>query len=424
MMAPDKFRNERGGWGFMSELTGSFGKYAERRFRLSGKALIENGHPYFVPTDRLEDASDQWPEGYLSFSHYDYLGLAHHPEVTAAAKKAIDRHGTGVGASRLVGGERVAHRELEDALAEFVGVGGVLSIISGYLTNVSIIDHMLGHKDLLVIDELAHNSIMIGAKSARFETRMYAHNDLGDLERILAEESGKFSRVLIATEGLFSMDGDVTDLPRLMDIKEKHDAWLLLDEAHSLGVLGATGRGSCEHFGIDPNRIELIVGTLSKSFASSGGFICATADVIEWLRFTLSGFVFSVGLSPATVAGAHEALNVLCSEPERVTKLRSNSARFLAKARAANLNTGMAIGEAVIPILFETPEQCVYVSEALMQSGIYAPPVIHVGVPKDLPRIRFFISATHTDADIDRVIAKVAEASAASASAPDRISAE
>ena len=408
----------------MGDKSASFQTFAERRFRLSGKALIENGHPYFVPTDRLEDASAQWPEGYLSFSHYDYLGLAHHPKVTAAAKAAIDRHGTGVGASRLVGGERLAHRELEDALADYIGVGGVLSIISGYLTNVSIINHILGPKDLLVMDELAHNSIVIGSKAGKFETRTYKHNDLDDLARIMDDTKGQFGRILIATEGLFSMDGDITDLPRLMEIKDQHDAWLLLDEAHSFGVLGATGRGLCEHFDIDPNRVELIVGTLSKSFASSGGFICSSAEVIEWLRFTLAGFVFSVGLSPATVAGAHEALNLTRQEPERVTRLRSNSKRFLSRAKAANLNTGTALGEAVIPILFDTPEQCVYVSEALMQSGIYAPPVVHVGVPKDLPRIRFFISASHTDADIDRAIAKIVEASAASASAPDRISAE
>ncbi|WP_204112458.1 aminotransferase class I/II-fold pyridoxal phosphate-dependent enzyme [Shimia biformata] len=391
---------------------------------MSGKALIENGHPYFVPTDSLEDASSQWPQGYLSFSHYDYLGLSHHPAVTAAAKGAIDRHGTGVGASRLVGGERLAHRALENDLANFIGVGGVLSIISGYLTNVSIINHVLGPKDLLIMDDLAHNSIVIGSKTGKFATLTYAHNDLEDLARILEAEAGNYGRVLIATEGLFSMDGDITDLPRLLEIKESHDAWLLLDEAHSFGVLGATGAGLCEHFDIDPGRIELIIGTLSKSFAASGGFICSSAEVIEWLRFTLAGFVFSVGLSPATVAGAHEALNMLRREPERVTRLRANSRYFLSRARATGLNTGTAVGEAVIPVLFDTPEQCVFVAEALMQSGIYAPPVIHVGVPKDLPRIRFFLSASHTEADIDRVIAKVAEARAASTRAPDRISAE
>lgn len=395
----------------MTDANSSFETYAERRFRLAGKSLIENGHPYFVPTDQLEDNSAAWPEGYLSFSHYDYIGLSHHPVVVEAAKAAIDRHGTGVGASRLVGGERLAHRELEDALAKFVGVGGALSIISGYLTNVSLIGHLMGTKDLLITDELAHNSIMTAAKTGRFEYLTYEHNNLDDLNAILTKKRSEYGRVIIATEGLFSMDGDITNLPHLLEIKERHDAWLLLDEAHSFGVLGKTGRGLCEHFDIDPNRIELIIGTLSKSFAASGGFICASANVIEWLRFTLGGFIFSVGLAPSAVAGAHAALEVLDAEPARVTRLRNNSMTFLKLAANAGLNTGTAVGEAVIPILFNTPEECVFVAKALMDTGIYAPPVVHVGVPKDLPRIRFFLSSTHTDKDIQRAITMISSAS-------------
>ncbi|TCL01525.1 7-keto-8-aminopelargonate synthetase-like enzyme [Shimia isoporae] len=408
----------------MTTKENSFLNYADRRFRLSGKALIEDGHPYFVPTDALEARSDEWKDGYLSMSHYDYLGLAHHPALTSAAKKAIDVHGTGAGASRLVGGERLAHQEFERSMADFLGVGATLSVISGYLTNVSVIQLLLGPKDLVIVDELAHNSIMVGAKSVKSDLLTYAHNNLDDLERILNEKREQYSRVLICTEGLFSMDGDITDLPRLLEIKERTDCWLLLDEAHSYGVLGPTGRGSCEHFGIDPSRIEVAIGTLSKSFASSGGFIAANAEVIEWMRFCLPGFVYSVGLSPATVASAHAALATLRSEPDRVTRLRGNSRRFLRRAREAGLNTGTAVGEAVVPILFETPEDCVFVAETLMQQGIYAPPVIHIGVPKDLPRIRFFISETHTEADIDRVIAAVADASASAAAMRNRISAE
>lgn len=408
----------------MKKTESSFLAFADRRFRLSGRALIENGHPYFVPTDALEAQSDQWPEGYLSMSHYDYLGLMHHPATNQAAKDAIDDQGTGVGASRLVGGERLAHRALETDLADFLGVGGVLSIISGYLTNVSVIGLLLGPRDLVVVDELSHNSIVMGARGAKADFETYAHNDLDDLERILREKRANYGRVLICTDGLFSMDGDIADLPRLLEIKDANDAWLLLDEAHSYGVLGATGRGLCEHFDVDPTRVEISIGTLSKSFASSGGFIAANADVIEWMRFCLPGFVYSVGLSPAAVASAHAALGLLRNEPDRVTRLRSNSRYFMQKAHEAGLNCGMALGEAVVPILFETPEDCVTVAEALMQQGIYAPPVVHVGVPKDLPRIRFFISAAHSTADIDRVIGAVATASSAAQAQRLRMSAE
>ena len=395
----------------MSSGCASFLTYVERRFRLAGSALVQDGnHPYFVPTDTLEEEGGPWPDGFLSMSHYDYLGLMHHPETVGAAKAAYDTFGTGAGGSRLVGGERSTHRAFERDLADFLGVGGVLSIISGYLTNVTLIQHMVGGRDLVIADELAHNSIIMGCKAAKCTFLTYPHNDLDALAALLDKQRAHFGRVLIATDGLFSMDGDITDLPKLLEIKEKHDAWLLLDEAHSYGVLGATGRGLCEHFDIDPNRVELAVGTLSKTFGSSGGFVAANERVIEWLRFTLPGFVFSVGLAPATIACAQAALGILRREPERVARLRDNSLTFLNMAHDAGLDTGEAIGEAVVPVLFETPDECVYVAGCLMQQGIYAPPVVHVGVPKDAPRIRFFISAAHEKADLERVINAVAVA--------------
>ncbi|OWU86390.1 8-amino-7-oxononanoate synthase [Oceanicola sp. 22II-s10i] len=382
----------------------SFEGYARRRFKMAGKALLEGGHPWFAQVDALAAAAKDVPGGFLSFAHYDYLGLMHDPRMNAAAKEAIDAFGSGAGASRLVGGERTAHRKFEEDMAEFLGVGGVLAMISGYLTNMSIISHIMGPRDLVITDDLAHNSIVMGAKAGRFEYKKFRHNDLDHLEHILETERSNYARVLIAAEGLYSMDGDLADLPRLVDIKDRHDAWLLLDEAHSYGVLGETGRGLCERAGVDPERVELQIGTLSKSFASSGGFIAASKEVIEWLRFTLPCFVYSVGLSPATLATAQTSLDLLKAEPERVRKLRRNSQMFLNKARAAGLNTFTAVGEAVVPVLFQTQAQVLAVSHILLEQGIYAPPIVHVGVPKDLPRIRFFISAAHEEADIDRVI--------------------
>ncbi|MDJ0628257.1 MAG: aminotransferase class I/II-fold pyridoxal phosphate-dependent enzyme [Rhodobacter sp.] len=382
----------------------SFAAVAERRFRLAGKSIIEKGHPYFVPVDRLEQMYRSKPDGYVSLAHYDYLGLARHPEVLKAATDALDEFGSGAGASRLVGGERSTHRSLERELAEFFGCGDVLAMISGYLTNVSLINHLLGPRDLVLIDELAHNSIVIGAKSGKMECQTFAHNDLDDLERRLEEARGDYRHVLIVVEGLYSMDGDIPDLPRLVEMKERHDAWLLVDEAHSFGVLGRTGRGITEHFGIDPSRIELSVGTLSKSFVSSGGFICASEDVIAWLRFTLPGFVYSVGLAPSTVASARAALNVLKTDPERVARLKRKSRLFCDSARAAGLNPGESIGEAVVPLFFDSPEQTMMVSQVLLEHGIYAPPIVQVGVPKDQPRIRFFFSAEHRDEDILRAV--------------------
>lgn len=386
----------------------SFAVVAERRFRLAGKAIIEQHNPYFLPIDQQRELCERNGIPFISFAHYDYLGLSKHPDVVAAASEELHRQGTGVGASRLVGGERAGHRVFERKLADFLGVGDAMSLVSGYLVNVSLINYLMGPRDLVLIDELAHNSIFVGAKNGRYDHRVFAHNDLDDLERQLDELRGQYRNVLVVVEGLYSMDGDIPDLPRLVALKEAHDAWLLVDEAHSYGVLGATGRGLCEHFDVDPKRIELTVGTLSKSFVSSGGFICAEQGVIEWLRFTLPGFVYSVGLSPAALGSAHGALDQLQADPQRVTRLHDNSLYFRDRARKAGLDTGAAIGCGVVPVLFATSMQTMIASQVLLEQGVYAPPIVQMGVPKDQPRIRFFISADHTREQMDKAIGIVA----------------
>lgn len=399
----------------------SFAVVAERRFRLAGKAIIEQHNPYFLPVDQHREQCERNGIPFISFAHYDYLGLNQNPEVVASSSEELHRLGTGVGASRLVGGERVGHRAFERELADFLGVGDAMSLVSGYLVNVSLINFLMGPRDLVLIDELAHNSIFVGAKNGRYDHRVFAHNDLDDLERQLEELRDQYRNILIVVEGLYSMDGDIPDLPRLVSLKEAHDAWLLVDEAHSYGVLGDTGRGLCEHFDIDPRRIELTVGTLSKSFVSSGGFICAEQGVIDWLRFALPGFVYSVGLSPATLGSAHGALRQLQAEPHRITRLHENSVYFRDRARDAGLDTGVAIGRGVVPILFTNPMQTMIVSQALLENGVYAPPIVQIGVPKDQPRIRFFISAEHTREQMDKaidIVAAVVSGEAAAAGAP------
>ncbi len=382
----------------------SFSAVSERRFRLAGKAIIEQHNPYFVPVDKQQDVCELSSIPYVSFAHYDYLGLNRNEEIISASRDALHKLGTSVGASRLVGGERSAHRAFESDLADFLGVGASMTLVSGYLANVTLINHLMGPRDLVVIDELAHNSIFVGAKSGRYDFVTFEHNNLDDLEAKLSELRAQYRHVLLVVEGLYSMDGDIPDLPRLVEMKKAHDVWLLVDEAHSYGVLGKTGRGICEHFDIDPKEIELTVGTLSKSFVSSGGFICAEAGVIDWLRFTLPGFVYSVGLAPATLGAAHAALTFLREHPERVETLHRKSMYFKERAKEAGLNTGDALGYGVVPILFDNPLQTMMVSQSLMDAGVYAPPIVQIGVPKDQPRIRFFISAEHSQADIDRAI--------------------
>jgi len=377
--------------------------YADRRHALGGRALLQHFNPYLLPIDDLKRACEANGQAFLNFAEYDYLSLGKDERVLEAAKRAIDVFGIGAGASRLVGGERSVHSELEAKLASFVGTQDALALVSGYGTNVGLVSHLLTTNDLIVVDEYSHNSIMVGARLSRAETRIFAHNDLADLATILEEERGRFQRVLVITEGLYSMEGDIPDLPLLLDICERHDAWLLIDEAHSIGVLGATGRGITEHFGIDPNRIDLIVGTLSKAFAACGGFVCGKASVIDWLRYSLNGFIYSVGLPPHIACAVQTAVSVLEAEPERVEQLTRLSQHFVAEAGRNGFDVGTAIGAGVVPIMFDDPVATLMASKALLTEGIYVPPVVQIGVPKDKPRLRFFLTTAHTEADLGRV---------------------
>jgi 8-amino-7-oxononanoate synthase len=382
----------------------SLAQYATKRFRLAGKAYLESGDPFFAPTDTLRREAEAKGQRFVSFANYDYLGLSTHPVIKSNAAAALDTFGVGALASRLVGGERSTHRNLEVALAKFVGTDAALTLVSGYLTNVTTISHILGSRDALFIDELSHNSILSGAKSAVAETIVFRHNDLDHLDFLLRERRENFRNVLIVAEGIYSMDGDVADLVRLVKIKEQRNAWLLIDEAHSIGVLGSEGRGLCEYAGVDPQQVDLIIGTLSKTLASCGGFVAGKAPVIDWLRYTLPGFVYSVGLSPVISAAAETALQLMQHETWRLRRLRENAELFMDLAHEAGLDTGPAIGRGVVPILFSDSLETLAASRLLLSHNYYVPPIIQIGVPKDQPRLRFFLSAMHTEAEIRGVI--------------------
>ncbi|HEY5226725.1 MAG TPA: aminotransferase class I/II-fold pyridoxal phosphate-dependent enzyme [Methylovirgula sp.] len=387
----------------------SLADYATKRFRLAGKAYLETYDPFFVPTDSARREAEAHGQHFVSFANYDYLGLAGHPDIKNAAMAALETFGVGAMASRLVGGERSTHKPFERQLAEFLGVESVLTLVSGYLTNVTTISHIVGSQDAILIDELSHNSIVSGTKGAAGTTLTFRHNDLDHLDFLLREKRQNHRHVLIAAESLYSMDGDIVDLPRLVEIKEEHKAWLLVDEAHSIGVLGQDGRGLCEYAGVDPAQIDLMIGTLSKTFASCGGFIGGNTAVIDWLRYTLPGFVFSVGLSPVITAAAQAALQLMQKETWRIEKLARNAELFVEAAHEAGLDTGPAIGRGVVPILFSDSFETVAASQHLMANGYYVPPIIQIGVPKNQPRLRFFFSAAHTEEEIRGVISLLAQ---------------
>ena len=400
--------------------TRSLDEYIWRRMRIAGGTLLTHGsieenitalkQVYFQPLDALHAAVKARAGRFVSFANYDYLGLGEDVRVRRAAADAALSFGVGAEASRLVGGSRTVHDLLEREIAEFLGVEDAVTLVSGWMTNASLLGYLLTRSDLIVVDELAHNSIVVGADVSHAKVLSFRHSNLDDLEALLAEHRPRAKRALIVIEGLYSMDGDMPDLRRVVDLKHKYDAWLMVDEAHSIGVLGAGGRGISEHFGINPNEIDFIIGTLSKTFAASGGFIAGRKTVIEWLRFTLPASMFSVGLSPVIAAAVREGLSILRSEPWRTARVQDNSRFFVEEARARDLNVGPAIGAGVVSIQFPSYEVCMHAAERLLQAGYYAPPIPIMAVPKNKPRIRFFISARHTQGDIVGALDEVAAA--------------
>lgn len=367
------------------------------------KLGIEN--PYFKSHDGVADATTTiGGKRYINFSSYNYLGLAGDPRVNQAAKEAIDRYGTSASASRLVAGERPIQRELEEAIAGLYEVDDCLAFVSGHATNVTTIGTLFGPKDLIVHDSLIHNSVFEGIKLSGGTRRAFNHNDPESLERILAELRGNFERTLIVVEGLYSMDGDIPDLPRFIDIKQRYKAFLMVDEAHSLGVLGDTGRGIREHFGVAGNAVDIWMGTLSKAFAGCGGYIAGEKALIEHLKYAAPGFVYSVGIAPAMAAASREAIRIMLAEPERLAGLRERTGYFLDQASKLGIDTGLSQGYAVIPAIIGSSLKATKLSQYLFEQGVNVQPIIHPAVEERAARLRFFMSHTHTQAQIDTTL--------------------
>lgn len=346
---------------------------------------------------------------FINFSSYNYLGLSGHPEVNQAAKDAIDHYGTSASASRLVAGERPIQRELEQALAAVYGVEDSIVFVSGHATNVSTIGYLFGPKDLVLHDSLIHNSVLQGIELSGAARRPFAHNDLTALDQILAESRGRFERVLIVVEGHYSMDGDIPDLPSLIDIKRRHQAFLMVDEAHSLGVLGASGKGLHEHYGVDGRDVDIWMGTLSKTLAGCGGYIAGERALVEHLKYAAPGFVYSVGIAPSLAAASLAALRVMQKQPERVQKLRSNTHFFLQHARAAGLDVGMSQGYSIIPLMMGSSVKAARLSSQLFEHGINVQPILHPAVEEKAARLRFFLSTEHSQAQMEFSIKTIKE---------------
>jgi 8-amino-7-oxononanoate synthase len=365
--------------------------------------------PFFQPRDGLSGATIRWDGRELTnYSGYNYLGLSGHPAVSRAAKAAIDRYGTSASASRIVSGEIALHGELEHRLAAFLGTEDCLVFVSGYLTNVTVIGHLFSRPDIIVHDAMAHNSIITGCRLSEARVLGFPHEDWAALDEILAPLRAGARRGLLVTEGIYSMDGDTIDIRQAVAAKQRHDLLLMVDEAHSFGVLGPAGRGICEEAGIPASSVDILMGTLSKTLASCGGYIAGDRSLIDYLRFTVPGFLFSVGLSPADTAAALAALDVLEAEPERPLRLRERCRAFRRLARQAGLEVGGAEDSPVVPLILGNSELCVRLSLALLDHGINVQPIVYPAVAEDAARLRFFITHDHSEAQFAATLPLVA----------------
>lgn len=341
---------------------------------------------------------------FINFASYNYLGYSGDPRVNQAARDAVERYGTSVSASRAVSGERPVHQALEQALADVYGAEDAVAFVSGHATNVSTLGYLLGPRDLVLHDEYIHNSSLVGTQLSGAKRMPFPHNDAESLEALLARHRYRFERVLIIIEGLYSMDGDAPDLARFVALKKQHEAWLMVDEAHALGVLGERGRGLYEHCGTSPDDVDIWMGTLSKTLAGCGGYIAGTKPLVEMLRYFAPGFLYSVGMPAQVAAPALRALELMRAEPERVARLHAISSYFLAQAKKRGLDTGYSIGAAVVPVIVGNSPLATRLCQALFDQGINVQPIVYPAVPENSARLRFFLSCDHTREQIDRTL--------------------
>jgi 8-amino-7-oxononanoate synthase len=367
-------------------------------------------NPYFSVHEGITcDTTTIGGRKLVSFSTYNYLGMSGDPIVSQAAKAAIDRFGTSVSASRLVSGEKTVHRQLEREIADFIGVADTIVYVGGHATNETTLGHLFGAGDLILHDSLAHNSIIQGSLLSGARRRPFPHNDWQAVDSILREVRHQYRKVVIAIEGVYSMDGDFSNVPRFVEVKKRHKAFLFVDEAHSIGTMGASGHGMSEHYQFDPQDVDLWMGTLSKAFGSCGGYIGGCREVIEYLKYTAPGFVYSVGLPPANAAAALEALRLLQAEPQRVAKLRQNSRLFLELARAKGLNTGFSNETPILPVILGNSANALRLSRALFERGINVQPILYPAVEEEKARLRFFMTSLHTETQIRETVDAVAQ---------------
>ena len=376
---------------------------ARRVFENTALACAFDAYPFHMPLEAKAGpcvTADGHPM--LMMSSYDYLGLIGHPRIDAAAMEAIQRYGTSTSGARLLTGTLDIHRTMEHDLAAFKGTEDALTFSSGYMANLGVIYGLFGSSDRVIIDELCHRSLLDACRMSGVQLQRFRHND----PQSLREELGKpntANRTLIVSDGVFSMDGDICCLPELIALKKEFGAFLLIDEAHASGVLGATGRGTDEHFGIETSEVDIWTGSLAKSIPSCGGFVAVSQEVAIFLQHASSPYIFSAAMAASAVAAITTGLAILRDEPQRVGRLRANGA-FLRKGLAElGYDTGLS-ETAVVPVILKDEQRTALFARKLRDYGIIAAPVMFPAVAQGQARLRLCVTAAHTQEHLEFVL--------------------
>jgi 8-amino-7-oxononanoate synthase/acyl carrier protein len=387
-----------------------FPEYRRLRSRIEMLEAAGCENPFFAAHDEMHAGRTHLADRELiDFGRFNYLGMSGDAAVNEAAKAAIDQYGTSVASSRLVSGTTVLHRQVEQTLAGFLRLDDALVFTSGFVTNATIVAQLVGADDLILHDELIHHSILTGAQLSSAERISFPHNDWRALDQLLTRHRDDYRRVLIGIEGVYSMDGDYPELPKFLEVKSRQRALLMLDEAHSVGTMGATGRGICEMFGVEPREIDVLVGTIGKALGGAGGFVAGSSSLIELLKYTCPGIIFSTGLAPPCAAAALAAIRLLEKEPQRVADLHARAELFVKLARERGFNVGSSQGTPIVPVILGSSILALKASQEMLKRGFNVPPILYPAVEEERARLRFFISARHSEADIQSAVAQLAE---------------
>ncbi|MGK7311805.1 MAG: aminotransferase class I/II-fold pyridoxal phosphate-dependent enzyme [Candidatus Longimicrobiales bacterium M2_2A_002] len=373
-------------------------------FQLFQRGLPHSLYTYQLPLQKAPGArSTAFDEELLMFSSYSYLGLIGDPRIDDAVHDAVARYGTSTGGVRLLTGTLDLHHELERELADFLGVEAAAVFSSGYDANVGVITSLFGPGDWAVLDRYAHASIRDGCRMAGCEIRPFRHNDLDDLERRLRQADHKGAeRVLIAVDGVFSMDGDQAPLAEIIELKEKYGAFLLVDEAHALGAIGQTGRGTCEARGVDPHRVDILTGSLSKGIPSSGGFVAGARDLKIYVQHGSAPYIFSAALTPANAAAALAGIRTLRDDPSIMERLRRNTKILQDGIRDRGLDSG-ASESPVVPVILGDEFRAYRWARGMLELGVFVSAVVYPAVARGMARLRLCATAAHEPEQFDRL---------------------